>query len=135
MIDRLHTEKQKDTIHSVILFLKSSESEVGFGKLRKLIYPLEAAVGKAAEEYKQVKTAVVKLEDSPIKEKVLTFLNAKTKIQKRTQEEKEAERRGAPTVSIEETKKRTEDFVKEVVTIAKKRDQKKKDKEPLDEGL
>lgn len=137
-MDRLHIEKQKATIHEIILLLGDSrfKHEIDFQSLREFTQSCEDKVAKAYEEFISIETEVEKLtKDMLLKSKVLELLRSRTKILARSKEEKDLDGRGRPALEVEQTKIQTDLKKKEVEEVAKRRDEKRKAKQQVDPEL
>lgn len=137
-MDRLHIEKQKATIHEIILLLGDSrfKHEIDFQSLREFTQFCEEKVAKAYEEFISIETEVEELpEDMRLKSKVLELLRSRTKILARSKEEKDFDGRGRPTLEIEETKEKTDLKKREVEEVVKRREEKRMAKQQVDPEL
>lgn len=80
-MDRLHTEKQKTTIHQINLLLEKYKHEVDFQPLKELIGPHAEEVSKTYKEFMTLETEVDILDVRMLlRDKVLELLRSRTKI-------------------------------------------------------
>lgn len=89
LFERLHFDKQQNSINEIIKLLNRYSHETEFDTIRQLLKPIEKDVQRTALDFKNLEESVRKMsEKMKLKHEVLDILEAPTKIHIRSEEQK-----------------------------------------------